>query len=433
MTPPDQIIDWVVGDHLGLSIPAHVDALRAGGEAFLTYAFQVSGVLGADNAISAITRLEACPGGSTGRKFFLSVNYVSPSANLQQDLFIKFSRDFDDDIRDRGKDQLQSEVRLALLSRNPDFPIVVPTCYFADYHAASGTGILITQSIPFGSNGIEPLYEKCLDYTMPEPLEHYQAIFRNLGRLAGTHKSGRIEDSVAKHFPYIPASQSLNQPMRYNVEQLLRRVEKLSDFATGYPALLPANIASADFLAKLAAEIPQFLLHEAFIKQYLQSQPDYIALIHWNANVDNAWFWRDDAGQLQCGLMDWGNVNQMNVGLACWGALSAAESSMWNDNLETLLALFVEEFHAAGGSGLCVEELRRQLFLASAMMSLSWLMDAPALIARQISDSASCIDRLHPDIRNHERARTQLLMLSNVLNLWQRYDFGRVLMRLVAH
>jgi len=207
----------------------------------------------------------------------------------------------------------------------------------------------------------------------------------------------------------------------------------LSDFAVKYPALLPVNIASAEFLAKLAAEIPQFMQHEIFIKQYLQSQPDYIALIHWNANVDNAWFWRDGAGQLQCGLMDWGNVNQMNVGLALWGALSAAETSMWNDHLEALLALFIEEFQAAGGPRLDVEELRRQLFFAAAMMSLSWLMDAPATATKQIFDLASDIDRLHPAIRNHERARTQLLMLSNMLNLWQRYDFGQLLGTLPGH
>jgi hypothetical protein len=413
-------LEWVDGDHLGLKIPAHVDALRGEAAAFLTRAFHASGVLADNNSVCAVTRLEECRGGSTGRKFHLVVQYAKASADLHTELFIKFSRDFDDRIRDQAKSQLEPEVRLALLSRSPGFPIVVPVCYFADYNAVSGTGMLITQSIAFGKHGLEPMYEKCLDYTMPEPLAHYQAIFRNLGKLAGTHKSGHIEDSVAKHFPYVAADQSLNHPIRYSLEQLQRRVEKLSDFATNYPKLLPANITSPAFIAQLSREIPVFLQQESAIKQYLQSQPDYIALIHWNANIDNAWFWRDEAGQLQCGLLDWGSVNQMNIGLALWGALSAAETSMWNDHLDMLLALFTAEFGNAGGPGLNIEELKRQMFLAAAMMSLSWLMDAPAMIKKQIPGLAEGADRFDPAIKANETARTQLLMLTNFLNLWQR-------------
>lgn len=424
------LLDWVQGDHLGLEIPAHIEALRAQGAAFLTRAFHASGALSGDNVVSAITRLEECHGGSTGRKFLLAVHYAEPNPDLHTDLFIKFSRDFDDRIRDQSKDQLEPEVRFALLSRSPDFPIVVPACYFADYHAASGTGVLITQSIPFGKHGLEPKYEKCLDYAMPEPLAHYQAIVRSLGRLAGTHKSGLIEDRVAKHFPYVAQSQSLNHPIRYDHDRLQRRVKKLADFVVRYPRLLPANIASPVFLAQLATEIPWFLQHEAFIKQYLQ-QPDFIALIHWNANIDNAWFWRDDGGQLQCGLLDWGSVNQMNVGLALWGALSAAEPALWDDHLELLLRLFVDEFGNAGGPPLDVDELRRQMFLAAAMMSLSWLMDAPAMIRKQVPDLAADADRFSSAIQGNESARTQLLMLTNFLNLWQRHDFGCLLKQLV--
>lgn len=425
------VLDWVHGDHLGLKMPAHVAALRSEGATFLTDAFRASGVISADNSVTAITRLEQCSGGSTGRKYHLAIQYAKPAADLHSELFIKFSRDFDDRIRDQGKDQLEAEVRFALLSRSPGFPIIVPVCYFADYHAGSGTGMLITQSIPFGQRGLEPLYEKCLDYKMPESLAHYRAIISSLGKLAGTHKSGGIEESVAKHFPYDAARQSLNQPIRYTQEQLQRRVERLSEFVAQYSKLLPANISSPAFVAQLAREIPLFLQHEIAIKQYLQSQPDYIALIHWNANVDNAWFWRDAAGELRCGLLDWGNVSQMNIGLALWGALSAAETALWDDNLEILLVLFIDAFRSAGGPPLDIEALKRQIFFAATMMSLSWLMDAPAMIRRQLPDLVANADRLHPAVAANETARTQLLMFTNFLNLWQRYDFGGMLQQWV--
>src|SRR5271163_97320 len=91
---------WVTGDHFGLPIPADPAALRAGGAAFLTRAFRVSGALTAGNAVTGISRFQEVPGGSTGRKLLLRVEYDKPVASTHTDLFVKFSRDFDD--RDRG-------------------------------------------------------------------------------------------------------------------------------------------------------------------------------------------------------------------------------------------------------------------------------------------------------------------------------------------
>lgn len=82
----DQVIDasmrpessaddhWVTGDHFGLPIPADPAALRAGGAAFLTRAFRVSGALTAGNVVTGITRFQEVPGGSTGRKLRLRVD-----------------------------------------------------------------------------------------------------------------------------------------------------------------------------------------------------------------------------------------------------------------------------------------------------------------------------------------------------------------------
>lgn len=425
-------IDWVRGDLLDLDIPAHPAALRAHGEAFLTAAFRAAGTLGKDNSVTQISEFRECPGGSTGRKLFLTVAYEKPAPGLHTDLFVKFSRDFDDPIRDQARDQLAPEVRLGLLSRHPDFPVAVPACYFADYHNDSGTGILITQRILFGQDGIEPMYEKCLDYKMPEPLAHYRAIVANLARLAGTQKSGRLTESIGRHFPFDPAAQSLAAPIRYNAEQLLRRVDKFSDFARRYPRLIQENIRSDDFIETLKMQIPRFLQHEQAIKDYLLGNPDLIALIHWNANVDNAWFWRNAEGKLECGLLDWGSVNQMNIALALWGALSAAETELWDEHLDELLGLFAAEFRNAGGPALAIEGIKTHLFLATTLMCLSWLMDAPAMILRGIPDLSEMESRFDPVFESLESPRVQLRMFTNFLNLWERHDFGRLLERFDA-
>lgn len=413
------VIEHVPGDHLGLSLPAHGEALIKGGCDFFTRAFQASGALSRDNAVSAITRWEPCAGGSTGSKFFLDVDYAKPAANLGRQLFVKFSRAFSDPIRDQARTQLEPEVRLALLSREPGFPIRVPRCYYADYHQASGTGVLITERIPFGQNGIEPLYDKCLDYKIPNCIEHYRTIMRALAKLAGSHKAGTL--GIEHYFPFDTKTQPLSAPIRYNETQLLRRVDKLEAFICKYSGLLPANVEPPEFITRLRREIPLLLQRENAIKSALHSKPDYIALIHWNANIDNAWFWRNNSGQLECGLMDWGGVGQMNLGLALWGALSAAETGLWREHEGNLLSLFIDEYAAAGGPQLKLATLQQHLYAACIMMSLSWLMDAPAMIQQAIPDLALVNDRFAPEFEQSESPRVQLRMFSNFLDVLEKY------------
>ena len=60
--------------------------------------------------------------------------------------------------------------------------------------------------------------------------------------------------------------------------------------------------------------VTQRLLKAAALRAALRdSARELVAFCHWNANIDNAWFWRDEDGHLACGLMDWGNVGQMNM------------------------------------------------------------------------------------------------------------------------
>ncbi len=420
-------IDWIRGDALGLDIPAHADALRAGGTGFLTRAFRAAGTIAQDNGIAQITRFREISGGSTGRKLLLCVTYVKPSPELHTDLFVKFSRDFDDELRDAARIQMELEVRFALLSRSPGFPIAVPVCYFSDFHHESGTGILITQRIGFGEGGIERHYPKSLDYRMPDQIGHYRALIQALARLAGTHRGGRLPASVETLFPFDPGRLTVSKRAPYTPAQIAERVQQYAAFTRTYAQILPRNIRAETFLARLADEAPRFQAMETVARRILQSRPGMIALCHWNAHVDNAWFWRNESGELQCGLMDWGNVSQMNVSMAIWGCLSAAELSIWNDHLDELLTLFVAEFEDCGGPPLDRRELELHLTIYVAMMGLAWMLDAPRLILAHAPDLADAEDRLDPLIQGSERARSQLLIMTAFLNLWEKEDMSAML------
>lgn len=427
------MIDWVRGDALGLQLPAHAASLQQGGEEFLTRAFRAAGALPPDNSVSRITRLEECPGGSTGRKLLLSVQYQRPTPRLHSDLFVKFSRDFGDEIRDRARIQMEREVRFALLSRSPAFPIAVPVCYFADYHHDSGTGILITERVAFGRNTIEPLYEKCLDYRLPAPLQHYQALVKALARLAGTHRAGRLPDSIERDFPYDASKLAVSTRAPYSARQISNRVARYAQFAATYPHILPQNIRSEDFLARLADQAPRFIAQLPVATALLARRSALIALCHWNANVDNGWYWRNAQGELECGLLDWGNVSQMNVAMALWGCLSAAETDLWDQHLDTLLQLFILEFSRCGGHELDRDELKLHLLVYAAAMGLTWLLDAPPMILARIPDLSAVTSRFDERFIGDETARAQLHFLTVFLNLWETQDMAQVLDLLERH
>ncbi|MCV7092541.1 hypothetical protein [Mycobacterium interjectum] len=416
----------MTGDQFGLPIPADPAALRGGGERFLTEAFRASGVLSVDNAVTSITAFREVAGGSTGRKVILSVEYASPQPGLHTDLFVKFSRDLDDPVRDRGKTQMEPEIRFATLSRVPGFPIAVPVVQFADYHRPSGTGILITERIPFGSNGIERQYHKCLDYEMPDPVEHYRALLTALGRLAGSYGSASPPGRLAAHFPLNVQGATVGERAPHDAAKLDRRLAQLLHFVETSPGLVPTNVRSAEFLGRLREDLPRTARHEHTVMRQLAADSDYVALCHWNANIDNAWFWRDADGALRCGLLDWGCVGQLNMGMALWGAMSGAETDLWNRHFGELLELFVAEAQQCGGPRLDPDRLRRHTLLYAAVMGVAWLLDVPALIHKRFG-AAPPENRTDPRVRNDEGVRAPLQMLSNLLNLWERHDVGELL------
>ncbi|OBF44656.1 hypothetical protein A5787_13455 [Mycobacterium sp. 852002-50816_SCH5313054-b] len=416
----------MTGEQFGLAIPADPAALRGAGTRFLTDAFRASGVLAADNAVTSITAFREVAGGSTGRKVVLSVEYGGPQPGLHTDLFVKFSRDLDDPVRDRGKTQMEAEVRFAALSRVPGFPIAVPAVQFADYDRPSGTGILITERIPFGSNGIELQHHKCLDYALPDPVEHYRALLTALGRLAGSHGSATLPDRLAAQFPLNVQGATVGERTPHDAERLDRRLAQLAHFVDARPGLVPANVRSPEFLGRLREDVPRVVRHEHTVMRQLAADSDYVALCHWNANIDNAWFWRGADDVLRCGLLDWGCVGQMNMGMALWGAMSGAETELWNRHFGELLELFVAEAQGCGGPRLDADRLRRHTLLYAAVMGVAWLLDVPALIGKRFG-AAAPQSRTDPRIRNDESVRAPLQMLSNLLNLWERHGVGDLL------
>ena len=421
-------IDHAPGDATGLLLPAHGEALAACGKTWLTDAFRAFGALAPDNAVTAMGPLVPCPGGSTGAKFFLDVAYARPGPDLPERLFVKFSRDFADSRRDHpGRFEMASEARFMPLSRLPGFPIAVPRTLFADYHLESGTGIIVTECIGFGENGIEPHRAKCMDHeTLADPGEHYRAIVTALARLAAADQAGQLAPDIAARFPFDPVAGSAD-PIRYDDDGLEAALASCRDFARECPQLLPAELRDEAFMDSLATFARRVRAEEPRIRTFLAGDPRLIALCHWNAHIDNCWFTHDPGGRLTCGLIDWGRVGRLTFGSVLWGGLSAADGAIWAHGLTELLATFVSEYAGHGGPGVSVAELERHLALHMAAMGVARVLAFPKVIRFRCPEAATLSGPRDPVLLAISPARNCLHIYSNWLRFWQARDIAALL------
>ncbi len=192
-------------------------------------------------------------------------------------------------------------------------------------------------------------------------------------------------------------------------------------------AALGSGSREPAFFARLAEESGRFAGQEVAINAFLQSDPAFIALCHWNANIDNAFFWRGEDGPLECGLMDWGRAGRMNVAFAIWGSLSAAHHDIWEHHLDDLLLLFAKTLAREGGPRLPVSVLRLHLELYAGIMGLSYFLDCPARIRNAVPTVMTAAGIRDPVVEGHEHVRNQLHIATVVLNLWRRRGLGALL------
>ncbi len=414
---------YVTGDHGGIAFPVSYAVLEEGGAAELTKLFHDIGAMGADNRVTDILHWKEFFGGGMGRKIAIDVAYAKDEG-LPTRLFAKFTREFGDPLRELFSPVMDPEVRFALLSRRPGFPVRVPRCMFGDYSADTKTGLLITERIPYGAEGIEPALEKCVDYEIPDPLPYYESQTRAIAALAAYHRAGHFGDEVEHAFPFDPTSEALLKVIPYDADGLAAKLDKLKDFAARAPQLLPDGLSDPAFLADFAQGAALVLKKERAIWERLYASDDAIALVHWNMNPDNAWFWRDERGVMQLGQLDWGGVAQSNLAQSYYGMLCAGEADFLARHDAHLQALLLDDYARAGGPRIEPADFDRDVKLSIAVLGTAWMLDAPALLEAELPDYPVLSGRTDPRLRDLFLPRCQLQLLRVFLSEWRRKDIG---------
>lgn len=356
------------GDTYGLEFPLSLAMLERFGPEFLTRAFHASGVMGADNRVTAILSMKPIEVMGASENALLTVAYARDDPAMATDLFVKMPPA--DTARKFGLAGMShGEVQIAQLSQKGIVPVETAKTYFADYCTHTANYILITGKIAFGVDPIEPAYRKGFDFMVPDVDEHYRVLTQSLARLVAAHKAGAMGHDIEAHFPYARAARDF-WPSAESAGRLDRLVDFIGRIA---PQLFVAEGTDPAFLQQWREDVLFGLAHKDTVIAWLHADPDYTGLCHSNLNIDNAWYWRDEAGKLHVGLLDWGGAGQMSIGQSLSSMLMMPEPESYIALQRETIATFIAEYRAAGGLALDAETLRFH-YKASVYSTAIWII-----------------------------------------------------------
>lgn len=420
---PNASINWAQGDFLGLDFPSTLDDLKLAGAPFLTAALRASGKIAKDNAVICVDSFSEVHAGGMGRKAILELRYKNDQPNLNRKLFAKFSIEPDDPIFALYAGIMNPEIAFALLSRQSDFPIRVPECYYADLNEGSGQGILLTECIPFGENGVHNLLEKGKDFQCDNIARYYHTAAKTLGELAAYDKAGKID---LKWKPYLKVNAATQAYTEYDNKQLAIAIDKLYQFLVRYPNLFPASQCQEPLLEKLRQWIPRIARNFNALQEHVNSYDSMVAINHWNAALDNAWFW-DDANGLNIGLLDWGNVGAINLAEAYINMLFCGEIETILDAGPAIAETLIQAYESNSGIEVNRDDFKHCFHLLLGINYNFLLFDTANRLEDVFPQLGQCKDKYDPILTNEFSPRLRVRILINHLHYWHSGDIEHAL------
>ena len=112
--------------------------------------------------------------------------------------------------------------------------------------------------------------------------------------------------------------------------------------------------------------------------------------------------------------------------------MCAAEPTILNLHRSTLMKWFADRYEESGGPPINTDELLFQTKLATALLGVAWILDAPSIITTQLPDVRLVDDRFDNRLKQNFLAHAQHHLLIVFLNEWLIGDIGGALREVVA-
>lgn len=360
------------GEIYGLPIPHTPEEFMSPdfGAEWLTKAFHMAGTLPEDNSVMKITTWKRLLVGGSGPKTLFSVEYAKPDNHLDTSFFSKHPWSLEENAEQRFRecgnynfgDVPGGEVNFnVFVSRYIPFPI--PKYYFADMNRDSTEYICINAAVDFpnrektsfGPYQALPPIKKAQDWRMGKDIIGcYFALFKRLGQLFGSGKNGLLGPNLEN---------TEWEATNLGPGGIAKREPGLAKYARQFieensPHLFPKGMArDKSFLDKFLVQMDEIAVNSHIIMQYQLDDPKYVGFCHANGNADNAWFYRNGQGVLECGLLDWGQFGPMNFANICAQAMGASDGVSLAECDDQLCQAFADGYHATGAPALEMSQL----------------------------------------------------------------------------
>lgn len=442
------------GMFYGLEFPWTEELLAEFGPAWLTKAFHTAGTLPRDNKVTKIILEQKIKvtTGNNGGKFLFEVEYEKPSPDLHTKLFAKIPFPLDAKTKsDRlsssvnKQPQEYAEINTYRLLEST-IPVSIPKYYYGDISCDSTNWILITERVNFASfegmnfgkpkperlpalkaGEIEGPYDKCVDYNLRgDPADYYMKLIECGAKMAGLYKSGKMGSPEVLNVGFMNTEgrpiESWGMNPGASSGEMPKMVKAKLDGGCTFisevgKVLFPSYASDAAFLTKFRTTMMTLAAYSAELNFWKNSKPEFIALTHQNLNVDNAYFWRGEDGQLDLGVFDWGGMGASSLGHKLWWWVYCSDFETFQPNLDKFVDCFVTNYKECGGAALDKEDLRMMVII-TAMEQMQGLIAAVPQIYRMCpkKEWPSIEDRYDPRISENIDGKSTLRLYLHVMN-----------------
>jgi len=240
-------------------------------------------------------------------------------------------------------------------------PIRTPKYYFGEINMKTTNWILISEALPFadkstrgqrlGPYELEAPVLKGMDWILPDKVEKYYALWRVNAIMCAWGHTGKLGDLTQV---YAVPDTARNVLFPVPEKRFAPFWEQTKDFVLNVaPSCFPKEVANAAYMDKLEKEVKEVAANIHCFNDHLKNTTkDHWGLVHINSHIDNAFFWVDDQGRVDAGLLDFGGLQTTLLGGALGGNMGVADADVRAFHMEGLARCFCDTLREYGGPSL---------------------------------------------------------------------------------
>lgn len=254
--------------------------------------------------------------------------------------------------------------------------------YYGDISMSSTNWILITEKLPFADNSrrgeklapneLEPVVRKGLDFLLDDPLAKYVALYRRSAMLTAWAHTGKLGGHISELYPVNKMGHMIGFPVM--AKAFDEFWPKLENYVLRHAKpLFPSEICNTAYVGQLKQECMEIGPVLGKVNKYCTTGENLWLFMHPNLHIDNAFFFRDDDGQQDCGLLDWGGAGTgfvLSQFISGGGALSLAGSEMRITHTDTLVRCYFDTLAEFGGPRLDSDDMSVRV----ALMDIAYII-----------------------------------------------------------